>query len=207
MYSSLTPGELVQQCATAGNPQAWEEFIARFNPVIKSTVYRTLRRWSQPSPEMIQDLVQEVYLQLCANDYKCLKMLGAAEPEKHRGYMAVLSANTVSDYFKARNAKKRGAGQVVESVEEREVEAGSGSLGGEERIDWEIRMREIDAALERAGFSERDRTIFWLYYRQGLTAAEIALLPALGLTVKGVESLLGRMCRELRGGFLQGASS
>ena len=44
----------------------------------------------------------------------------------------------------------------------------------------------------------RDRTAFWLYYRQGFTAKEIAGMPAMNLTVKGVESLLFRLTAVLR---------
>jgi RNA polymerase sigma-70 factor (ECF subfamily) len=40
--------------------------------------------------------------------------------------------------------------------------------------------------------------IFLLYYRQGLTASEIAALPALGLTTKGVESIIARLTHMIR---------
>jgi RNA polymerase sigma-70 factor (ECF subfamily) len=46
---------------------------------------------------------------------------------------------------------------------------------------------------------ERDRALFWLYYRQGFTAEEIAGLSATGLTPKGVESALRRVATWLRG--------
>ena len=45
---------------------------------------------------------------------------------------------------------------------------------------------------------ERDRTIFWLYYLQGLTAEEIAGLPTVELSAKGVESALRRITAWLR---------
>ena len=46
---------------------------------------------------------------------------------------------------------------------------------------------------------ERDRAFFWLYYREGFTAEEIAGLPDAGLTAKGVESALRRITLWLRG--------
>jgi RNA polymerase sigma-70 factor (ECF subfamily) len=48
--------------------------------------------------------------------------------------------------------------------------------------------------------ADRDRNskIFWLYYRAGLSAAAIAALPGIGLSTKGVESLILRITRELR---------
>jgi RNA polymerase sigma-70 factor (ECF subfamily) len=44
----------------------------------------------------------------------------------------------------------------------------------------------------------RDHTVFWLYYRDGLTASEISRLPGLDLSLKGVESLLLRMARMVK---------
>ena len=46
--------------------------------------------------------------------------------------------------------------------------------------------------------AERDRNLFWLYYLQGLTADEIAALPASELSAKGVESALRRVTTWLR---------
>jgi len=40
--------------------------------------------------------------------------------------------------------------------------------------------------------------IFFLYYRQGYTAAEIAALPSLQLTTKGVESIIARLTHMIR---------
>jgi RNA polymerase sigma-70 factor (ECF subfamily) len=56
------------------------------------------------------------------------------------------------------------------------------------------RLRSVQGATGR-----RDRDLFWLYYLQGLTAEEIAALPSLGLTPKGVESALRRVTIWLRG--------
>jgi hypothetical protein len=43
--------------------------------------------------------------------------------------------------------------------------------------------------------------IFWFFYEQGYTAKEIAMLPNIGLTVKGVEAVLLRLGRYLRGNW------
>jgi hypothetical protein len=62
-------------------------------------------------------------------------------------------------------------------------------------------LQEVNAALSRVAAGphlERDRKLFWLYYRVGLTADEIAGLPSIGLSTKGVESSLLRLTRLLR---------
>ncbi len=62
-----------------------------------------------------------------------------------------------------------------------------------------LSMNEIENCLQRrkaeANFI-RDYKIFWLYYRDGLTALEISQLPDIGLkNVKGVESALLRLIK------------
>jgi DNA-directed RNA polymerase specialized sigma24 family protein len=67
-------------------------------------------------------------------------------------------------------------------------------------IQRAVLFSELDHKLRSATgtTAERDRTIFWLYYLQGLTADEIAGLPASGLSAKGVESALRRITTWLR---------
>jgi DNA-directed RNA polymerase specialized sigma24 family protein len=59
---------------------------------------------------------------------------------------------------------------------------------------------QLDEKLRSAPgvIGERDRSLFWLYYLQGLTAEEIARQPSAGLTAKGVESALRRVTTWLR---------
>jgi RNA polymerase sigma-70 factor, ECF subfamily len=47
----------------------------------------------------------------------------------------------------------------------------------------------------------RDYAIFWLYYRQGLTAKAISQLPDITLGTKGVESTLLRLTRYVKACF------
>jgi hypothetical protein len=64
-----------------------------------------------------------------------------------------------------------------------------------------VLIRQIDECLQAVCVgpnSQRDRKIFWLYYRAGLPASAIAALPTIGLTTKGVESTLLRLTRLVR---------
>jgi RNA polymerase sigma-70 factor (ECF subfamily) len=62
-------------------------------------------------------------------------------------------------------------------------------------------LAQLDSKLRSAPdvIPDRDRTLFWLYYRQGFTAQEIARLGGAGLSAKGVESALRRVTIWLRG--------
>jgi hypothetical protein len=71
-------------------------------------------------------------------------------------------------------------------------------------------LSEIDDRLKR-GLSgpdqERDRMIFWLYFRQGMSTKEIASLPSVGLGMKGVGSVIERLKQYVREQILASGSS
>jgi hypothetical protein len=70
-----------------------------------------------------------------------------------------------------------------------------------DRIERTVLLQEIESILNGlvAGpNADRDRLIFWLYYRSGLAANSIASIPSIDLTTKGVESTLQRMTTQLR---------
>jgi RNA polymerase sigma-70 factor (ECF subfamily) len=68
------------------------------------------------------------------------------------------------------------------------------------QVQQTVLLSQLDRKLRSAPgvLSERDRVLFWLYYRQGFTAEEISALPGASLTAKGVESALRRIASWLR---------
>jgi len=75
-------------------------------------------------------------------------------------------------------------------------EAGKEVHGSQERVAFEVFLIEIDEQLKRCvngPDQERDRMIFWLYFRQGMSTKEIASLPTIGLGAKGVGSVIERL--------------
>jgi hypothetical protein len=109
--------------------------------------------------------------------------------------------NTVRDYFKGMHTEKRGAAQshvaIDQSGEHLPIEVAAET----DDLDRTVLLHEIQTQLERLApgpARERERLIFMLYYRLGLTAPAIAALPGIGLTVKGVESTLLRLTRAIR---------
>jgi hypothetical protein len=64
-----------------------------------------------------------------------------------------------------------------------------------ERIAFGVFSKEIDEHLKRVltgPDAERDRMIFWLYVRKGMSTKEIASLPTIGLGAKGVGTVVRR---------------
>lgn len=201
-YAALSSNDLLAECAGSGTAGAWEEFIRRFNPVISRSVLRVAMRYGTPDKAQIDDLVQESYLKICANDCKLLKTFSLREPESIFAYLKVVASNVALDHFKSRNAEKRKTETESVMLEETVVPAGAdnsqSSLSPAERA---VLINQIDRrliAVLPASELKRARTVFWLYYRVGFTASAIASLPGLGLTTKGVESLLFRVTGLVR---------
>ncbi len=200
MFHASTSAEvLIRACVETGEPAAWEEFINRSHPVISAVVLRTALRWGDPS--RIDDLVQDTYLKLCSNGARILRDFEFRHADALFGFLKVVAANVVNDHFKLLNRVKRSAGT------RREEPGGLDSLPATNPADpllpteRGILLSEIDDLLRSRASEdghERDRTIFWLYYRHGLSARAIASIPSVGLTTKGVESAIVRLTRLVR---------
>ena len=200
-YSSLSPDDLVKACAGSMNPALWQEFIRRFQRVIATAVLRTARHWGEPTRQEVDDLVQETYLKLCDDDSRLLRSFESRHPDAIFGFLKVVAANVVHDHFKSALAEKRGAGQTDALADHAAQSTPVAGSDGTSSIERRVLLRQIDDALNLIAAGEeqnRNRMIFWLYYRDGLSASAIASLPSLGLTTKGVESILLRMTRMIR---------
>lgn len=203
MADSTTPiGEVIRSCAGPGAAGAWEEFVRKTHRLIASVVMRTARRWGERSPSAVDDLVQETYLKLCSDRARLLREFESRSPESFYSYLKVVTANVVHDYFKARASEKRGGGRADQGADPAAAEAVAENLGSPRSLEREVLLGEIDELLRRrlsGETRERDRTIFWLYYRHGMTARAIASLPSIDLSTKGVESTILRLTRLVRG--------
>jgi len=194
-WNSLAPEDLLRACIEGGEP-AWEEFLRRFQPVIAGTVARCARRFGDTGAGLIDDLVQEAFLKICANRCRVLREFQPQAPDAIFGFLKTVAFNITLDHFRGGMAEKRGSGQrdtALDAYAESAI-AGSEGLPQAER---EIVLREIDENLP-PDTSPRDRRIFWLYYRHGMTSRAIAEIPGLGLTQKGVESVIQRMTGHVR---------
>lgn len=198
----MPPEELVVACVQSGNESAWAEFVRRFHPLIARVALRIARQWGEASPEVIDDLIQETYLKLCADRLRPLQSFKSAHKDAIYGFIKVFTANLAHDHFKAARSQKRGGGTATASTDGEEahrlVQIPSSTTTLLER---NVLIQEIDVCLQIVASGpdlKRDRKIFWLYYRAGLAASAIAALPTIGLSTKGVESTLLRLTRQVR---------
>jgi RNA polymerase sigma-70 factor (ECF subfamily) len=200
-YSSISIEELVRRCAASRSPEAWEEFVRRFHRLIATVILRTASRLGDSSKQTVDDLIQETYLKLCADNFRILRSFEQQHPDAFTGYIKVVTANVARDHFKSFHTKKRGAGHLEQIEDDFVPAAGDDSAGSPKSVERAVLIQEVTRHLDTclAGpDQERNRKIFWLHYRAGLSARAIADLPGIGLTPKGVESIIMRITKDLR---------
>ena len=196
-WSSLP--DLLHACI-GGDELAWAEFIRRFHPVIAATVMRCARRFRDTGPELIDDLVQETLLKICAHRCRALREFEPVSPDAIFGFLKSVAFSVTLDHFRIRLAEKRGFGRSDAALDAYAESAVAGREGLP-KIEREILLREIDqhlATVADPATGARDQRIFWLYYQHGMTARAIAGIPGLGLTQKGVESVIQRLTSHVR---------
>jgi RNA polymerase sigma factor (sigma-70 family) len=148
----------------------------------------------------VDDIVQEVFLKLCERERRILRDFEPRGEDSFLGLLRLVSASVANDYFRRQYSAKRGGKVVTMQLVEDGAQLPAATMQASARMRQSALLEQLDRKLRSAPqvIGERDRAFFWLYYRQGFTAEEIAGLAASGLTAKGVESALRRVTIWLR---------
>jgi RNA polymerase sigma-70 factor, ECF subfamily len=192
-YTLFSTAALLRVCATASGAEPWEELIRRFHSIIVGTVVRCARRWSETSQAIHEELVQDAYFKLFRERHSLLERLAEIPEQAIHGFIKVFTANLVHDHFRSHHASKRAPSNGL--LELNVDQAPPVGVASTARIEREIlldKINELLTARVNGAYAERDRQIFWLHHRHGMTAREIASIPSVQLTEKGVESVLFR---------------
>jgi RNA polymerase sigma-70 factor (ECF subfamily) len=185
--------DLLHLCLSSDRQEHWGEFVRRIQPLIGSVIINTVRRWKQPAPSLVDDLIHDTYVKLFANDKKALRTIKNEYENTIYGYLKVIASNVARDHFRKPENK-------ADEVELSDAVLPPGP-NERERLRFLDKKNQVQKILETLSPSEtyqRDASIFWMFYEQGYTAKEISLIPAVGLTVKGVEAVIYRLTRYVR---------
>ena len=178
---------LVAKCSQSQDGDQWQSLVERLQPVFARTIYRLAASTSGGAQlNEVDDLVQDSFLKLKGRMDGFIRPTAFENEAAAVAYFKVLAANTAKDYFRSRSAGKR-SDSATTSLDDRLEELISGESASLVR---HVLFTQIDRALDCDSVA---RTIFWLYYRQGLTVSEIAGIPLFQLKAKGVESLIRRL--------------
>jgi len=193
--------DLAKLCAHSAEVPEWEELVRRCSPLATVVARRISRLWvPDPSPAVIDDIVQEVFLKLCEHDRRILRAFEPRGDDSFFGLLRLVTASVTNDYYRRQYSTKRGGKVLTMPLLEGDSSLASQAAIEPAAMQHAALLEQLDRILRSAPriIGVRDRALFWLYYRQGFTAEEISRLPAAGLTPKGVESALRRVTTWLR---------
>lgn len=196
------------------NALLWAEFLRRVTPkircFIKGTLQQTLGGYASTTDRMTtpggmqeKDLFQNTIVRLVENDCAVMRRFSGNTDEEVVAYLAVITRSVVRDGLRKEMAQRRPTARSFE-------EAPSAGLGAAaaarsepqaERIVLLREMRELcERSLQPAAteFPTRDRLIFELRFREGLSARQIARCEGVRLTKTAVEKVLARLTERLR---------
>jgi RNA polymerase sigma factor (sigma-70 family) len=214
----LTVYELLRRCLQRPPDEAaWREFVYRYHPAIKAAVSKTFRsrvgqeteRRAQFPDDLIEDLVQTVYVRLVEEGNRALERFEGEHENSIYRYLGIISMNVVRDHFREAKAQKRP--KVTFSLDELLENAGDGgmlkdaisSIDGQRIMGsaLNLTMEDVEAALIRSvsrRHRDRDALIFKLRYLDGLTLEEIRGALRLDISAMGIGSILNRINGKLR---------
>lgn len=186
---------LLQDCLDSGKEASWESFVRAAQPFLVSGVVRALGGWTASRRGEIDDLVQESFVRLCARDYRALRNFRSGDGNALCAYLRTVAASAATDHLRSASAQKHGAGEPAVSLDAltREPASSQDTVGA---IQRGMLLRIVERCLESQ--KTRDRVIFWLYHRQGLTPKAISALDTSSMGQRGVETLLYRMTAAVR---------
>lgn len=190
-WREISDRELVELCLQENQPEAWAEFLRRFQPLLAAVVSRTIRRWTPPNRSLVDDMVQAALRKLCDNDRRAMRGFRWLHENSFRGFLKVVASNIVQDHF-----RKYPPTRTEEDLEEAGPEA-LRSEASTHSVETDALVQKLISCLQKLLSTEADSNrslaIFLLYYRFGLTANEISQVYP--LTIKAVENTLLRLVR------------
>ncbi len=159
-----------------GEQSAWAEFVRRYAGLVVAAVREMARE-----PAEIEDLVQDVFLRLCKDDFRLLKSYDPSRAGLST-WLTVVARSTARD----QRRRKRAEEIPIEAVAESRL-----------AVDPVEPARPLK--LPEALLSPRQREILAMLYDQELDVAEIA--KALGIDPQTVRSAHHKAMVRLRAHF------
>lgn len=215
----LTNNELVKLCAQQpDNRSAWMEFYDRFDERIWLVIYRECRqkeiaKHSVPFRQVVQDLVQDVYVRLVENNCKALRDFIGISENSIFTYLGVVAKNVVRNFSIKMGVQKRPSiDKSIDDIQSISNEQVNKSKNGrpcnnlDEDFSVEYLKEEIEEILDqyfRGKDKERNKLIFKLYMYEGFTPEEIASQLKFTLSAKRVGNIISDIKRELREQLLE----
>jgi RNA polymerase sigma-70 factor (ECF subfamily) len=199
--SNLEAQDLMRACgADLQNAELWEEFYSRYRRKIILYLLRAFRMLGGHSEDFARyadDWVQDVFTKLVQHDGRIVRSFRGTTELSVFAFLGSIAVSVVADQLRSQRAQRR-AGQVIPLDELKDLS--STHADADARLSTLLQMIDVERAIradEQSRNPERDLLIFKLHFIEGLSASEIASMPALKLTTSGLEKVLNRVKSRL----------
>lgn len=200
--------ELIERCRREPSGASWQEFLHRYGYALAATVRRALARVGlAASRELQDDLLQETYCHLLADDRRRLESCRGADDRTVAGYLCRIAENVVIDHLRHSGAAKRGRDllvaplpdgpTLVDRAPDPAARADHRLLVAESRRHF---LRQAGRIL-KGDNRRRDLWVTYLATFEGWTSREIAARVG-SITANNVDSVVHRTRKRLAAGGL-----
>jgi len=192
---------VIDRCL-AGEDEAWEEFVCRFNGLLRRGVVTALGGTVRRADGLEEDLLQEVYCRLLDRGGQRLRRCRERDERAIRSYLLRLARNAAIDHLRLRRTLKRGRRCLLPTgLASRSVDlAADRRPSAEERLILRQQGRNFLRACRRlAGGRSADRNvrILALAFLGGLSSREISRRLGRSLSAGSIDSLISRVRKKL----------
>ena len=183
--TDLTEVELLKECIL-GNKEKWNIFVDKYSKLIYHTIYKTLRVNGKPTPpDDVNDLFQEVFASLCADNSKKLRMF---DPEKGcsslASWLRMITVRMTIDHLRKN--------KPIASIEELPTEPAQ--TGDQEAIIDKESLNHLREMLEE--LDAKDKLLVELSFMRELPPEEVAQI--LHITVGAFYTRKNRVIEKLK---------
>ena len=163
----------------SGDKAAWDGFVGRNAPFVYAAVRRRLGPFGRNDD--VEDVVQDVFVKLCARDFRVLKTYDPARA-KISTWLTVVANSTAIDHLR----RQKRANRPLDTVPEAELSV--------DPPKDPIRIKIPDGLL-----SPRQAVVLEMLYRREMEVSEAA--EAMGVDPQTVRSMHHKALTKLRAHF------
>lgn len=184
----------------------WGDLVCSRDRLLRSRVWRVLRRLGlRGRPELVEDLLQEVYCRLFEDDAVRVRRCRDGLERSMDSYLALIAERTVYDQVRQASALKRRGVEIVPHRRHRLEEVPDPRSDPERRALCRDECRWFLGqcrTLRGVGSGRRNVWVIRLALLSGYSSREIARAAGGRMTPRGVDLLVHRIRRRLaRNGF------
>jgi len=175
--------KLIAGCVKGEKP-AWDAFVRQYSNLIYHTIKKTFSlHYTEPRPDLVDDLFQEVFLSLVTDDFAQLRRFRGDRGCTLASWLRMIAARRTIDHLRKARLQRQTITDAADCTDDV-------SDAVSERLWSESLARVLDT------LAPRERIMIDVFFRQNLPAQDVASI--LHLSIGAVYTQKSRILDKLR---------